>query len=166
MLYVRNNVYQTLLCNSLDIAFEQPTPKVLILDLTLITGMDTSTVDILSDIKTMCASNECKLFLCGLAPRMRSTLALGGVKPETGEHSKRHLRMFPDLDSALGKAEDFLIRRVGVEQTEREARPRLLSEGDNGFRYALRQIDKQVRECLLYARYRSGKLRHGSRQPC
>ena len=54
-----------------------PKPKVLVLDLSLITGMDTSTVDIFADIKQLCKNNGCKLFLCGLSTRDRKGLALG-----------------------------------------------------------------------------------------
>jgi hypothetical protein len=54
-----------------------PKPKVLIVDLSLVTGMDTSTVDIFADIKQLCKTNGCKLFLCGLSPRDRKGLALG-----------------------------------------------------------------------------------------
>jgi hypothetical protein len=122
-----------------------PMPKILIVDMSLITGMDTSTVDIFTDIKELCVNNICKLYLCGLSPRIRAGLALGGVKPERGAHSDRSVRFFHDLDSALGKAEDLLTRDLEEKDDTvlNGLRPRLMSEGDNGFRFALKQIDEQ-----------------------
>lgn len=127
-----------------------PMPKFVILDFTLVTGMDTSTVDVIAGILKLCQSHNCKVFLAGLSPRMRTTLSLGGIKPETGERSKRKIRFFPDLDSALGKAEDMLLQESDVFKPEilDESRRRLLSGGDgvknSGFGFALRQIDLQV----------------------
>jgi MFS superfamily sulfate permease-like transporter len=121
-------------------------PKFLIIDLTLVTGMDTSTVDVFNDIRNLCTSNNCKLLMAGMSPNLRSILALDGFKPETGIRSKRRLRFFASLDAALGKAEDMLLdsdfddREISVA----DRRMRLLSEGDNGFRTALRHIDEEV----------------------
>jgi anti-anti-sigma regulatory factor len=116
-----------------------PMPTVLVLDLSLISGMDTSTVDIFSDIKELCKNNDCKLYFCGLSPRMRRGFALGGVKPEAGLlRSKRTLRFFADLDTALGQAEDFWIQSemVAINESTR------LSPGESGFLHALKQIDE------------------------
>ena len=126
-----------------------PKPKFVILDFMLVTGMDTSTVDVVAGILQLCKSHNCKVFLTGLSPRMRMTLALGGVKPETGERSKRNVRFFPDLDSALGKAEDMLLRDTNIYKPDilDESRRRLVSDGDvcnSGFGFALRHIDEQV----------------------
>lgn len=120
-------------------------PKFLILDLTLVTGMDTSTVDIFNEIRNLCISNHCKLFATGLSSNLRAILNLGGFKPETTERSKRKLRFFGSLDAALGKAEDLLL---DAECDDKEIPPtdnrvRLLSEGDFGFRTALRHIDEE-----------------------
>jgi hypothetical protein len=126
-----------------------PMPKFVIVDFTLVTGMDTSAVDVIAGIIQVCKSHGCKLFLAGLSQRMRLTLSLGNVKPETGERSQRQIRFFPDLDSALGKAEDMLLRDSPIYQSDNNggSRRRLLSEGDanrSGFGFALRHIDEQV----------------------
>jgi anti-anti-sigma regulatory factor/CRP-like cAMP-binding protein len=120
-------------------------PKFLILDLTLVTGMDTSTVDIFNEIRNLCTSNHCKLFVTGLTPDLRGVLNLGGFKPETTVRSKRKLRFFASLDAALGKAEDLLLDADGhdKEASSTDNRARLLSEGDFGFRTALRHIDEE-----------------------
>lgn len=87
-----------------------PIPKVLLLDFSLTTGLDTSTVDIFNDIKEKCVENDCKLFLSGLTNRMRKALALGGIKPENHlARSARSVRLFADMDTGLGKAEDMVI---------------------------------------------------------
>lgn len=106
--------------------------------------MDTSTVDIFNEIKNLCTSNHCKLFVTGLTSNLRSILALGGFKPETTERSKRKLRFFASLDAALGKAEDMLLEAEGNDDVSpTDNRVRLLSESDFGFRTALRQIDEE-----------------------
>ena len=76
-----------------------PKPKVLIIDMSLNTGMDTSTLDIFAEIKELCKNNNCKLFLCGLSSRSKKGLSLTGVKPETGFKDQRLVRYFPDLDT-------------------------------------------------------------------
>jgi len=128
-----------------------PKPKVLIIDLSLISGMDTSSVDTLGQIRGVCKHNECKLFLCGLSPTLRKGFSLVGLKPETNvPRGQRLLRYFADFDTALGKAEDFLLKSENVEEDlvsphaanalptigEREPLP-------SGFRTALLQIDQQ-----------------------
>ena len=133
-----------------DVNFDLPprTPKFIILDFSLVTGMDTSTVDVVTGIISVCHSHDCKAFLTGLLPRLQTILSFGGVKPETGERSQRKLRFFPDLDAAIGKAEDMLLDTIsnhGKPEVLDGNRRRLTSEGDNGFRFALRHIDEQVR---------------------
>lgn len=113
-----------------------PIPKVLAIDLSLIAGMDSSTIDIFAEIKELCLSHDCRLFLCGLSPRMKQGLSLGGVKSGPGLPSKRTVRFFPDLDTALGRAEDYLLQEVREDVAER---PRL---SQSGFRFALEQIDE------------------------
>lgn len=117
----------------------------LILDLTLVTGMDTSTVDVFADIRNLCRSKKCKLLMAGMSPAIRSILSLGNFKPDTGIRSKRQLRFFPDLDSALGKAEDMLLETYFVEWEPKAScsdRRRLFSDRmkENGFRTALSHI--------------------------
>jgi MFS superfamily sulfate permease-like transporter len=122
-------------------------PHFMILDMTLVTGMDTSTVDIFNDIKNLCSSNNCKLFMAGIPKDIRTIFLLGGFKADTtGERSKRQLRFFASLDSALGKAEDILLDRMFDQKENSGAygHRRMVSEGDNGLRSALRQIDEQV----------------------
>ena len=121
-----------------------PLPEFLILDMTLVTGMDTSTVSIISDILNLCDKNGCKLFLSGTSSHIRSVLSYAGVKPMGGERKKRMLRFFNSLDTAIGKAEDLLL------ETEQQKKPpsmrKLLAVGEeSGFRIALRCIDEQVR---------------------
>jgi ABC-type transporter Mla MlaB component len=82
---------------------EHRKPKFLILDLSLVTGMDTSTVGVFSDIRNLCNSNKCKLFMSGMSQRVRSLLSLGGFNADTGVRSKRKLRFFQQLDTAVGK---------------------------------------------------------------
>jgi hypothetical protein len=120
-------------------------PKYLVVDVALVTGMDTSTVDIFNEIRNLCSSNHCKLFVTGCSARLRGVLELGGFKPETLERSKRKLRFFASLDAALGKAEDLLLDSEydGKEISSTDRRVRLLSEGDFGFRTALRHIDEE-----------------------
>ena len=76
-----------------------PVPKVLIIDMSLNTGMDTSTLDIFAEIKELCKNNDCKLFLCGLSSRSKKGLGLTGVKPEPGLRDLRQVRFFSDLDT-------------------------------------------------------------------
>jgi hypothetical protein len=141
----RQNVYPSMnlfVCNFfLTILAIPPTMQ----DMTLITGMDTSAVDIFNDIKNLCSSTQCKLFVTGLTSNFRSILSLGGFKPETTERSQRKLRFFASLDAALGKAEDLLLEAEcgSMDELPTESRARLMSESDVdvGFAAALRLID-------------------------
>lgn len=122
-----------------------PFPKIVVVDLSLVTGMDTSTVDIFAEIHEFCKNRDCKLFLCGLSLRMRKGLELGGVKPQSGLRSESSVRFFSDLDTALGRAEDYLIKTEMSEDTPRPIRSSRSNEsleGIVGFRQALRQIDE------------------------
>ena len=121
-------------------------PKFLILDLSLVTGMDTSTVGVFNDIRNLCKSNSCKLFMSGISPSIRSLLSLGDFKADTGVRSQRKLRFFSNLDTSVGKAEDMLLQSDFEEKVAPETDPRrrrLMSEGDYGFRTALRYIDEE-----------------------
>ena len=140
-------------CSPEDVDAASRVPKFVILDLSLVTGMDTSTVGIFSDIKNLCASRKCKLFLAGMSQNLRAILALGGVKPDGGIRSQRQLRFFSSLDNALGKAEDMLLdlEFPGKDISIVGPRHRLLSGDDPiGFRAALRQIDEQVSKPPLF----------------
>jgi MFS superfamily sulfate permease-like transporter len=139
-------------------SFLKPKSKFLILDLTLVTGMDTSTVDVFSEIRSLCSGSNCKLFMAGMSTNIRSILALGNFKPEVGIRSKRHLRFFASLDAALGKAEDILLESdYDAAQTDpgssRPGMRRLMRRNFSGFQKALRHIDTEVRTmCLLVTR--------------
>jgi hypothetical protein len=127
-----------------DESFWPPIPKVIVLDLALVTGMDTSAVDVIADTLALLSRYECKLYLSGLTPRLRQVLDFGGVKPETSnDRSQRKLRLFPDLDTAIGKAEDMLLDSEAIED-DYDVR-----NDESGFRRALRFIDELVRHMTL-----------------
>eukprot|EP00535_Pseudo-nitzschia_heimii_P009560 CAMPEP_0197192470 /NCGR_PEP_ID=MMETSP1423-20130617/25121_1 /TAXON_ID=476441 /ORGANISM="Pseudo-nitzschia heimii, Strain UNC1101" /LENGTH=1092 /DNA_ID=CAMNT_0042645353 /DNA_START=98 /DNA_END=3373 /DNA_ORIENTATION=- len=144
---IYNYVFELFESNKIvESPFLQPKSKFLLLDLTLVTGMDTSTVDVFSDIRNLCGGNNCKLFMAGMSSNIRSILELGGVKPDMGVRSKRRLRFFARLDTALGKAEDILLeldygtRRTDATLPRPESR-RLMRRIGSGFQKALRHID-------------------------
>ena len=87
-----------------------PIPKYIILDLSIMTGIDTSAVDVLGDILALCKEHKCSLIFAGIRSDIKRSLITGGVKPS---RSNKHLSFFPDLESALGKAEDELLKFVG-----------------------------------------------------
>jgi MFS superfamily sulfate permease-like transporter len=122
----------------LDLDEIPPLPKIVILDLTLVTGMDTSAVDAFADIVSVCTTkNDCRVFMAGVATSLREIMMLNGLKPElTRDRSKRHLRFFQDLESAIGKAEDSLIDILSFNQNRV---PRRTSR--NGFVNTLCLID-------------------------
>ena len=124
-----------------DPIFLPPLPKILVLDLTLVTGIDTSAVDAFSEILALCSRYNCKLFLAGVSQNLRQVMYLGGVKPEIiQDRTKRKLRFFSDLDAAVGKAEDILLEGHRLENSfSCQA-----SVGESGFECALRSIDEQV----------------------
>lgn len=109
-----------------------------------VTGMDTSTVDVIADIINLCDRNSCKLFISGANHNLRSVLRHAGVKPLGGDRSKRKLRFFNSLDIAIGKAEDNLLDIQLQEKDVVSTRklPALIEE--SGFQVALRYIDEQV----------------------
>jgi SulP family sulfate permease len=127
--------------DEVDSSCVPPLPKIVVLDMTLVTGMDTSSVDVILDILALFSNHDSKLFLSGVSTHLRQVMLLGGVKPESiRDRSNRKLRFFPDLDSAIGKAEDMLLEKEAIEEENHHA-----SAGDNGFQRALRHIDEQVR---------------------
>lgn len=123
-----------------------PTPKYVILDTSIITGIDASAVDVLADIASLCKENRCKLILAGIPRIIGPSLATGGVKPSA---SNKHLSIESDLEAALGKAEDELLKYIGhkeeqsIEAGKRLRHIRRVSMVDHGVRHALREIDKQ-----------------------
>jgi sulfate permease, SulP family len=129
-----------------DALFIPPKPKVVILDLTLVTGMDTSAVDVFSDILNQCKRNGCKLFLSGVSKLLREVMFLSGLNPETKEkRAIRSLRFFHELDAAVGKAEDMLI---DLEQLDEDLDPQLDSSSSAGLSLALRVIDEEHGTCI------------------
>jgi ectoine hydroxylase-related dioxygenase (phytanoyl-CoA dioxygenase family) len=84
-----------------------PIPKHLIIDFTLVTCMDTSAIDLISEVISMCQRHRCQLYVAGLSTAMKGTLTYAGVKPGP---ERRFLWSF-DLESALSKAEDKLASR-------------------------------------------------------
>jgi hypothetical protein len=129
--------------SDVDSIFVPPVPKIVVLDMTLVTGMDTSAVDVISDILAIFSNHDAKLFLSGVSTNLRQVMLLGGVKPESRrDRSKRKLRFFPDLDSAIGKAEDMLLEHEAIEDDIIH----YVGGVDSGFQRALRHIDEQVRK--------------------
>jgi len=128
-----------------------PYPKVVVIDFALVSGMDSSAVDVFSDILAVCSSRKCKLFLSAISVEGRQTMALGGIKPETTQdRASRKLRFFPDLDSAVGKAEDVLFSEISDNDDMK------VENSESGFCRALRFVDEQVRKthslCGLFLR--------------
>ena len=117
-----------------------PKPQFLILDFTLVTGMDTSAVDVFSDILNLCINHKCKLFLAGLSRELREVMTVGGLRGDPTPSFERKLRFLSTLDGAVGKAEDLLLEQERAENS--------LNGGPGfavkGFAKALQQIDDQV----------------------
>ncbi len=123
-----------------------PSPKYVIIDLSLVTGMDTSAVEIFSDIVTLCYERKCQIFLAALPPSLSYVMHCGGVKPSSDKMSKYSILRFPPtLESALMKAEDGLLKFV-LKTEEREMRhvhERLRNKLNDGFLYVLTLIDQK-----------------------
>jgi len=128
-----------------------PSPLYVIIDFTIVSGMDTSAIDLVREIITVCKNNRCRLFLSGMSHILRSSLVYAGVKADGATFYFQ-----PDLEAALGKAEDGILNSVFhvVEQTEHDVglrrRERAFSNADDGFRFALDKIDEQVSPMILY----------------
>ena len=123
-----------------------PSPKYLIIDFSLVTGMDTSSVEIFSDIVTLCYERKCQVFLAALSPSLSYVMKRGGVKPSSDVMSKYSiLRLPPTLESALMKAEDGLLKFV-LKTEEREmihVHERSRNAVNDGFLHALTLIDQK-----------------------
>ena len=121
-----------------------PIPKIIILDLTLVTGMDTSAVDAFSDILAVCGNHDCKLFLSGVSINLRDVMKLCGIEPESmADRSQRTLRFFSDLDAAVGKAEDMVLKLAPFEVDSMQYKTTSGATKNGGFRHALTLIDEQ-----------------------
>jgi len=123
-----------------------PIPKHIIIDLSIVTGIDSSAVDVIMEIVDLCKAFGCKMIFAGVPEFIRPFLTNGGVRPST---KNKHISYEPDLDLALGKAEDGLLKDVALIE-ERMTRlgkvlkhRRRMSCVDHGLRYALKTIDHQ-----------------------
>jgi len=117
-----------------------------VVDFTMVGGIDTTAVDIFRDVIELCKENHCRLFVAGLAPKVKSDFFYAGLKPGTGPWGFVYAA---DLESALARAEDGLLSNVyHLEQRdELEAsnrrRERNESDAEDGFLYSLKKIDEQ-----------------------
>jgi MFS superfamily sulfate permease-like transporter len=122
-----------------------PKPKYVILDMSIVSGMDISAVDCFADVTSLCKTQGCKLIISGASRVVRPALIAGGVKPA----SHPNLSFVPDLEVALGLAEDGLLKYVAFNEERiqknhlRAAHLRGMSQVDIGLRLALKQIDQQ-----------------------
>jgi hypothetical protein len=129
-----------------DLSDTHPTPKYVILDLSIMTGIDASAIDVLADISSLCKENRCKIIFTGIPQMIGASLERGGVRPSA---SNRHLSIELEIEAALGKAEDELLKYVGHKEERtiaagnRLRHIRRVSMIDHGLRHALRAIDKQ-----------------------
>lgn len=123
-----------------------PVPKYVILDMSIVTGIDTSAVDVMSEISALCKAHSCCLLLSGIPPTVKPALIVGGLVPS---RQNPHLFFMDDLDSSLGKAEDDLLKVIAqneeklIQDGKKQRHQRITSMIDNGLRYALRKIDEQ-----------------------
>ena len=134
--------------SDLEYDFElPPIPKFIIIDFTLVSGMDASAVDVFADIIALSKEHSCKVFLCGLRSDFKSILSCGGVKPSRKKNSMYYMLSFHiDMDTALRRAEDALLVTV-MKDEEKEMRRRANSikiSIQDGFMNALTLIDFQV----------------------
>ena len=127
-----------------DIVAILPKPKFLIVDLSLVSGMDTASYGVFSEIRDKCKNHDCRLFLSGLSTRAKKGLALAGISPDVtvGRYRKqRMIRFFRDLDFALGKAEDLLLELERMKSNPLPLDQPCCGE-TKGFLHALRKIDE------------------------
>jgi CRP-like cAMP-binding protein len=123
-----------------------PLPKYLIIDMTLVSGLEVSSVDIFAEIVQICFRNKCRVMFTGVSPRLRYQFTLVGLKPTSDKTSANsYLRFSNNLEDALCYAEDALLKKMSsLEQKElRNSRIRSNSNADDGFLYALKEIDNQ-----------------------
>ena len=124
-----------------------PIPVFIIVDFTMVSGIDTSAIDVFSEILALCKEKKCRLLLAGLGADLKASLVCAGIKPST--QGSFGFSYSTDLESALAKAEDGLVSTFfhieDKDQMESSARAkkRSLSNVEDGFLYALRKIDEQ-----------------------
>ncbi len=124
----------------IDPHFVSPKAQYLILDFTLVTGMDTSAVDVFADVLSLCNNHKCKLFLSGVSRNLREVMTAGGLRGDPMLSSDRKLRFLSTLDGAVGKAEDLLLEHERAENSVDDS----AKFNGNGFAKALQRIDEQV----------------------
>lgn len=133
-----------------------PKPKYLVLDMSIVSGVDISAVDCFADVTSLCKTQGCKLIISGSSKMVRQALIAGNVKPA----SHPHLSFVDDLEAALGMAEDGLLKFIGHNEEriqrnhKRGAHLRKMSRVDIGLRLALKQIDEQHN--LSFSNYLQG----------
>jgi len=136
-----------------DDALLPPKPRYVVLDMSIVSGLDVSAVDCFADVTSLCKTEGCKLIISGASRVVRPALIVGGVKPA----SHPHLSFVEDLEAALGSAEDGLLKFVACnEERARKVGKKLkhlrqMSQFDIGLRLALKQIDEQ--HSLSFATY-------------
>jgi hypothetical protein len=146
-----------------------PIPKYLIVDFTLVSGIDTSAIDTFREIAEMCRDRDCRLYLAGFTPDLKSMMLYAGLKPEPGS---RGFSYTPDLESALAKAEDSLVTTIFhlEENDEMETSVRISHRSvrnvDDGFLYALQKIDIQHGLHTADESLGSWQIYDSNRAPC
>lgn len=120
----------------------------LVIDFSMVSGMDTSAIDLFNEILSLCKNHNCSLYLSGLSSELKVDLIFAGIKPIPG--SSRFL-FSSDLETALAQAEDgllsskFRLEEKDEEESDRRRRQRSESTVEDGFLYALKKIDEQHR---------------------
>lgn len=119
-------------------------PKYIIIDFSMVSGMDTSAVDLFQEIVSLCREHKCTIFFSGTTVNLRSLMIYAGI-----QGSSEHVRYIGDLETALAKAEDGLLSRTfhleekDTKESEQRRRARSVSIAEDGFVYALKKIDEQ-----------------------
>ncbi len=131
-----------------------PIPDVVVLDMSLLLGMDLSAIDVIKDIIQVCLVNNCCVIMSG-AQGVRKSMSRNGITV----NAYLNLSFSTDLETSLGVAEDQILKDVAKvlerEKTDAEVRisrrtEQLSKEGVNqdsiiadGFRHALSLVDSE-----------------------
>jgi len=118
-----------------------PIPEVVVIDMALVVGMDVSFVEIFPALVNIFRNSNCSLILSGVCSKHRSMLSFVDVK-----HGQDGVSFSPELDMALGSAEDLVLSRRFVNKPSpvRKAARGMLQEdklAELGFLHALHQLD-------------------------
>jgi MFS superfamily sulfate permease-like transporter len=68
--------------DSQDLVAIPPAPLHIIMDFAIVSGMDTSAVDLLQETITLCKNHQCRLFLSGMSQTLQFNLLYAGIKPD------------------------------------------------------------------------------------